>query len=572
MKVLSRNFRRALVFVAPYWRRLAFLALLSAVNTALSLTLPLLSKSLVDRALIGRDTNWLYLMVALFAASAVTGYLLTAVTGLQYTAVSADVLFDMRLVLYRHLHRLSPRFYAERPLGDILSRVNNDVGDIQRVASESLFSWVGNALYLIGSVAAMCWLDLRLTLVGAVVMPFAIWALVRTRGTLGRHIQRVRETSAQIGSFLIETLQAIRLVVISNAQEREVARFRTRNNEFVRALMSMQLWSYVTGGMPGLILSAGYAIVLVYGGQRVIVGTLSLGTFVGFMAYYMRLFQPVQAMMGLYTSFATVKVSLARVYELLDTRPEVVEPLLPVALDVVAGEVALRNITVDLGRGPILKSISLVATPGQTVAIVGPSGSGKSTIADLLVRLIDPDQGVVSLDGCDLKRLSLLDVRRHVALVDQTPILFHATITENIRYARPHASNDEIVDVARAAGVDEIVARLPQGMDTIVGERGAALSAGERQRVALARALLLNPKVLVLDEPTAALDPAMEQQVWAGYERVMRGRTTILITHNIGLAAAADRVIVLGDKGIIEQGRPEELRSFQGVFAELSEK
>jgi ATP-binding cassette subfamily B protein len=339
--------------------------------------------------------------------------------------------------------------------------------------------------------------------------------------------------------------------------------------------MSMQLWSYVTGGMPGLILSAGYAIVLVYGGRRVIVGTLSLGTFVGFMAYYMRLFQPVQAMMGLYTSFATVKVSLGRVYELLDTRPDVVDPLLPVALgDValgdIAGEVALRNITVDLGRGPILKSISLIARPGQTVAIVGPSGSGKSTIADLLVRLIDPDQGVVSLDGCDLKRLSLADLRRQVALVDQTPILFHASIAENIRYARPDASSEEIADVARAAGVDEIVARLPEGIDTVVGERGAALSAGERQRVALARALLLNPKVLVLDEPTAALDPAMEQQVLDGYERIMRGRTTILITHHVALASRADHVIVLGDKGIIEQGKPEELRAIEGAFAELS--
>ncbi len=563
------DFRRALAYLVPYWRRLALVVLLSALNTALSLTLPYLSKTLIDSALIGRSLPALYSTVTLFALASAGGFALTAIVGLRYTRVSADVLFDMRLAVYRHLLRLSPRFYARTPLGDILARVNNDVGEIQRVAAESLLAWVGNVLFLAGSIAAMFWLDPRLALAGVALVPVAAWVLSRTRVALAAHVKAMREASAAIGSFLIETIQAVRLVVTSNAQAREAERFRATNATFVRALMSMQLWSYLSGSAPGLVLSAGYVLVFVYGGHRVIAGTLTLGTFVAFMAYYMRLFQPVQGLMGLYSSLATVQVSLARVHELLDTPPDVVEAPNPDRLSRVRGAVEFDRVSVDLGRGQILKAVSFTVDRGETVAVVGPSGSGKSTIADLVVRLLDPDEGAVRLDGADLRRLSLDDLRRHVVLVEQEPALLHATIEENIRYARPDASEQDVRRSASAAGVDELIARLPEGFRTVVGERGAALSAGERQRVALARALLSNPDVLVLDEPTAALDPVSERQVLAGYEAAMRGRTTILITHHLSLASAADRVVVLGDRGILEEGEPAELQAKGGAFAAL---
>lgn len=566
---MSHEFRRALRYLVPYWRRLALVVLLSGLNTALALTLPYLTKMLVDGALVARDLRVLYWTVVLFAAASIGGFALTAITGLRYTSVSADVLFDMRLALYRHLQRLSPRFYARTPLGDILARVNNDVGEIQRVAAESLLAWVGNVLFLIGSIAAMFWLDERLALVGISLVPIAVWVLARTRATLAAHVKRVREASSAIGSFLIETVQAVRLVVTSNAQEREAARFRAANTGFVNALMSMQLWTYLSGSAPGLVLSAGHVAVFVYGGHRVVTGTLTLGTFIAFMAYYMRLFQPVQALMGLYTNIATVQVSLARVHQLLDTPPDVVEAPIPDRLTRVRGIVEFDRVSVDLGRGQILTAVSFAVPAGETVAVVGPSGSGKSTIADLMVRLLDPDEGAVRLDGIDLRQVSLEDLRRHVVLVDQEPVLFHASIAENIRYARPDASDEHVREAASAAGVDEVIARLPDGFHTIVGERGAALSAGERQRVAIARALLVDPSVLVLDEPTAALDPVSERQVLAGYEHAMHGRTTMLITHHLSLASAADRVVVLGDRGIIEQGRPAELQVSGGAFAAL---
>jgi ATP-binding cassette subfamily B protein len=551
--VPGSELRRAVAYVVPYWRRLAVVVALSGLSTALSLALPYLSKSLIDTALVGRDAGALYRTVALFALASAASFALTAITGLRYTRVSADVLFDMRLALYRHLQRLSPRFYARTPLGDILARVNNDVGEVQRVAAESLLAWVGNLLFLSGSVVAMLWLDVRLALVAFAMVPPSAWALSRVRATLADRVRSVREAGAAIGSFLIETLQGLRLVVTSNAQAREVEAFRRRNAAFVDALMSMQLWSYLSGSVPGLLLSLGYAAVFVYGGHRVIAGTLTLGTFVAFIAYQMRLLQPVQALMGLYASLATVQVSLRRVHELLDAPPDVVERAAPVRLERFHGAVAFDEVTVDLGRGAVLKAASFRVAPGERVALVGPSGSGKSTVADLLLRLLDPDGGRITVDGHDLRDVALDDLRRHVVLVDQEPFVFHATVADNIRYARPDATADEVREAADAAGLGDFIARLPRGWATVVGERGTALSAGERQRIAIARALLANPSVLVLDEPTAALDPATERHVLAGYERVMRGRTTIVITHRMTLAAAADRVLALGADGAIEE-------------------
>ena len=547
--MVSKEFRRALAYVVPYWRRLALVAILSVVSTALSLVLPYLSKTLIDRALLGRNLEALYATVGLFAFSSVAGFAITAFTGLRYTRVSADILFDMRLALYRHLQRLSPRFYARMPLGDILARVNNDVGEIQRVAAESLLAWAGNLLFLIGSVAAMLWLDVRLTAIGIALVPVSVWALTRIRSGLAHRARTVREASAGVGTFLIETLQAMRLVVTANAQARETDRFRQKNTQFVDALMSMQLWSYLAGSVPGLILSFAYAVVFVYGGRRVVENTLTLGTFVAFMAYQMRLLQPVQALMGLYSSLATVQVSLARVHELLDTPPEVVEAPSPERLPFVAGAIEFDDVSLDLGRGPVLRHVSFSVAPGETFAIVGPSGSGKSTIADLLLRLTDPDQGTVRVDGRDVRGVALGDLRRRIALVEQEPTVFHATIAENIRYARPDASDAEVTAAAGAAGLDRFVATLPDGYATIVGERGAALSSGERQRVAVARALVANADVLVLDEPTSALDPATEREVLDGYMRAMRGRTIVVITHRAAVADAADSVFALREAG-----------------------
>jgi ATP-binding cassette subfamily B protein len=569
--LLSPELRRALASVTPYRRQLGAVLLLSLSGTAVALAVPYLTKDLVDRALIGRDLQALRWITLAFGALTAGSFGLNLVSGLIYTKTSASILFDMRLAMYRHLQRLSPRFYARTRMGDIVARLNNDIGEIQRVASETLLAWTGNVLFLCGTLAVMAWLDLPLFVVSIALVPVSAWMLVRYRAAMSARVARVRETSASIGSFLIETLQAMRVVVTSNAQEREVARFRQRNDDFVRALMRMQLTSYLAGGVPGLILSGATAVIFLFGGQRVVSGSLTLGTFVAFMAYQMRLLSPLQGLMGLYASLATVEVSLRRVHEILDCPPEVIEAPDARPLGHARGAIELEHVTVSFDRGtPVLEEVSLTVAPGEHVALVGPSGSGKSTIADLLVRLIDPDSGSVRLDGHDLRALRLADVRRLVMRVEQEPVLFHASIAENLRYVKPEATDADLETASTAAGLADFVSRLPDGLATIVGERGLALSAGERQRVAIARALLADPAVLVLDEPTASLDPATERRLADGLDALMKDRTTIVISHRVQLALEADRAIVLQGARAVQQGRPADLLDDrEGAFALL---
>src|SRR5205807_1190364 len=331
--MFDSDLRRALGFIVPYWRRLALVLALSALSTALSLYLPLLSRDFFDRALIGRDLGTLVRVVSLFAAVSVASFVVNVVSGMRYTRVVADILFG-------------------------------------------------------------------------------IGARVRYRTRLEVEIGKLRQRSADIGSFLIETLQSVKLVVTSNAQEREVGRFRERNAAFIDALMSMQLLSYLSGGLPGLVLSAGTGAVFVYGGLRVINGSITVGTFVAFMAYQMRFLPPLQALMGMYANLATVRVSLRRVAQILDEPVDVIEAADAVDLPPVRGDVEFDEVTVSFGRGgPVLERFSFSVRAGETLAIVGPSGSGKSTIADLLLRLIDPDAGAVRLDGRDLRTVRLADLR-----------------------------------------------------------------------------------------------------------------------------------------------------------------
>jgi len=564
--------RRAFHYLVPYWRRLVLVLTISLISTATTLVIPYLSKDLIDTALVGRDLGALRRIVGWFIALGVLGFALNVASGLRYTRVSAEILFDMRLALYAHLQRLSPRFYARTRLGDIVSRLNNDISEIQRVAAEAALAWVGNVLFLTGSLVMMLWLDWRLAVVALAPLPVSLIALAYYRQRLERRVADLRQRSSDIGSFLIETLQAASLVVASNAQQREQDRFRGLNNAFIDALMRMQRVTYFAGGLPGTVLSVGSAIAFFYGGLRVIDGTLTLGTMGAFLAYQMRVFAPAQALMGLWASLATAKVSWQRVSEILDAPIDVVEAANAVAIRDPRGELRFESVTLGTDRqAKVLDEVSFVATPGQIVALVGGSGVGKSTIAYLATRLLDPDAGVIRLDGRDLRELTLDSIRRHIVLVEQEPTLLHATVEENIRYVRPAASADEVRRAAEMAGIARFIASLPDGYSTVVGERGLAVSAGERQRIALARAFLADPAVLVMDEPTAALDAMAQRQVIDGSRTAMRGRTTLLITHRREVAMAADHVVVLDGARVVDAGPPRQLADRSAAFARLFE-
>ena len=569
-RILDPHFRRALDFVRPYGWALAPVVILSLLGTGLGLVLPYLSKLLVDDALVAQDFDALLNIVGLFVGITAASFLMNVLSGMRYTKVSADILFDMRLDLYRHLQRLSPRYYAKTPLGDVVSRINGDIGEIQRVTAEATLAWLGQLIALVGTVGMLIYLDMRLFFAGLLTLPPALFALLRYRRQLEARVRNLRERSADIGTFLIETLQGMRAVVGANAQEREVDRFRNKNDSFIDALLSMRLFTYLAGGLPGLLLTTGTGIVFLYGGYRVINGATTLGTFVAFMAYQMRLMAPIQGLMGLYSNLATARASLVRVHEIRDSPPEVIEATASKSLPVCKGEVTLEEVHYGFGRGgEVLAGVNLVIPAGQVLAIVGTSGSGKSTIADLLSRQLDPDEGRILLDGNNLCDLFLAQVRRHIVVVEQSPFIFHATVAENVRYARPEATEADVRQAIHAAGLSDLMDSMPEDLNTVVGERGSQLSAGERQRVAIARAYLAEPSVLIFDEATGALDPMSEAAVLSGYDALMRGRTTVLITHRIDLARQADRVVVLKNGRVAEDGRLSDLETRGTAFRDI---
>jgi len=547
-----KEYRRLKPFLAPYASRLGVILGISVLATLLGLTQPYISKLLIDNALRPRDMHALLWVAGLMFGTTVLGFLLNILSSYQYVRVSAAMLFDMRLALYRHLQLLSPRFYAKWRLGDLVSRLNNDIGEVQRVSADTLLSVLSNVVFLAGSVAMMIWLNWRLFLFSVIFVPVSLVTFLRYQRKLMIFTKQLRERGADLGSLFVDTLLGMRTVVTSNAGDREAEKFRERNNAFVDTLLRLQMTSFLSGALPGTILTAATAGVFLLGGWMIIHGTMTIGTLVAFMAYHMRLLTPVQTMMGLAANLASARVSLGRLFEVLDTAPEITERPGALALNSVRGDIAFENVTLRHDRADILSGVSFTIPSGTFCAILGPSGVGKSTLADLLVRLLDPDSGSISLDSHDLRDLPIKDLRDHIGLVDQSPYLFNATIAENIAYARPLASRTEIENAGTAAGLDELIRRLPEGYETKTGERGLALSAGERQRIAIARELLRRPRVLVLDEPTSALDAETEKIVARNLRENLRNSTVIVITHRPALAEIADQVINLREGKVWE--------------------
>jgi ATP-binding cassette, subfamily B, bacterial len=556
MTIPLAQYKRALAYVVPYWRGLLAVMVLGLFSTAVGLVQPYISRLLIDDALLRRNLHALTMIAIAMVVVTVVGFAFNIASSYFYIRLSAETLFDMRLAVYRHLQQLSPRYFTQKKLGDIVSRINNDIGEVQRVCSDTLLSVLSNVLFLVGSIAIMSWLNWRLMLASVALLPVGVFALRHYQGRLTVQTADLRQRSSDLGSFLIENLLGMRLIVASATEKFEAERFREYNSSFIRSLLSMQVLSFLASAMPSTVLTLSTAIVFLYGGKLVIAQQLTIGGLVAFMAYHLKLLSPVQNLLGIYTNLLTGGVSLGRVFEVLDTPVEVKEVATPVPLPATRHAIAFEKVRFHYAHGvPVLRDVSFAIPAGQMCALVGSSGAGKSTLADLLLRFYDPDSGSVSIDGQDIRELRLEDLRQQIAMVEQTPHFFRASIRENIAYGRPDATLEDIRICAAAAAIDTFIQSLPQGYETIMGERGLTLSVGERQRVALARALLRDPKILILDEPTSALDPDSEAAVTGELVNVLRGRTSILITHRMHLVELADMVVVLEDGAITRQSQ-----------------
>jgi ATP-binding cassette, subfamily B, bacterial len=541
---------------------------ISLLSTAVTIAQPYLTKLLIDEGLTRRNFRNLLIFALAMGLCAALSFAIGMLTTFLYTKLSALVLFDMRLAAFQKLQTLSPQFFLRTKTGDIVSRVNNDIAELQRLSSDTLLSLPANILFLIGNAAMMFYLNVRLSLVGTALLPLAVWAMRRYQGRLRSQVQTLRECSSEIGSFLVEAILGMRVLVGMDAGHRKNQEFRDRNDRFVRSLLAMQITSFLAGALPGAVITLSVSLLFLYGGNLVIRGVITLGALVAFMAYHGRLLSPVQSLMASYSALITGSVSLRRVFELLDRPTEVIDNASALPLENVQGRVRFERVTFGYeGRDEVLKEVSFEIPSRAASVLVGVSGSGKSTIADLLMRFYDPKYGSVYLDGRDLRDLRLSDLRNVVAVVEQTPFFFHSSIRDNLLMAAPDATSDDLDLVARQAGIETLIRSLPDGFETMLGERGLALSAGQRQRVAIARALLRKPSVLILDEPSAALDPQAEFALGETLNRLPSNCTVLVITHRPAFLSWADFALFLEDGRIIESGEPRKLLAVDSALS-----
>jgi ATP-binding cassette subfamily B protein len=521
---------------------------LSLAATGIALAQPYVTRLLIDRGLIERQPAVVLrlaaLMVALVAASTALGW----VNLRAYTTVSARILFGMRERTYRHLLALSPDFHARTGAGELIARLDGDIAELQRFGLDSLLTAVNALIALAGTLAILAWMSGPLALIALVLLPAQLAYLRLARPRVEQATRRLRERSTAISRFLVDTLTEAKFIQAAGGAERETARLGGLNAAMLEALVEQQRVGFLAGGVPGLLGTLGTAAVFVVGGYVVAEGRLSVGTLIAFTVYLARAAGPAQSLLGLYVAWQRARVSIDRVGALWRERPAVASPAEPVALPEAArGEIRFEGVGFRRGELPVLQGIDLAVPAGSKVGLLGPSGAGKSTLVDLLVRHYDPDAGRITLDGIDVRRLDLADLRRRIAVVSQELALLPISIAENIRYPDPHVPDETVRLAARRAQADGFIEALPEGYDSVIGYRGLTLSGGQRQRLAIARALVRDPLVLVLDEATNALDAAAERSVIGEIDTLFAGRTRIIVTHRAEALEDVDLLLELGE-------------------------
>ena len=569
--------RRMLALFRPYRGRLGAVLALIGLSAGLGMISPFLLRGVLDEAIPNQDTTLLAeLVVGMIAIAIATGALGVAQTLLSNT-VGQRVMHDLRAAVYRHLQRLSLAFFTRTRTGEIQSRIANDIGGVQSVVTSTATSIVSNVTTVIAAATAMFLLDWRLALAALGLLPFFIW-LTRRVGQERRRITSVRQGRLADISALIEESLSVSGILLGKTYGRspELAeRFDRESADLadleVRSRMAgrwrMASVQIAFAAMPALIyLVAGLSIA--GGGEAITIGTL-----VAFTTLQTRLFFPIQSLLSVGVDVQSSLALFERVFEYLDMPVEIDERDGAVELDPAAvhGDVEFDGVGFRYsGDGDeILGGVDIHVPANTTLAVVGETGSGKTTLAYLLARLYDVDLGAVRIDGTDVRDLTHASLAAAVGLVSQETYLFHASVLDNLAFARPGASDEEIAAAARAAQIDDLIASLPDGYETIVGERGYRFSGGEKQRIAIARAILRNPPILILDEATSALDTETERAVQEALDTLSRGRTTIAIAHRLSTIRNAEQIAVVADGGIAELGTHEELLDLGGRYAAM---
>ena len=565
-----KNYKRLLIYIKPYLKRLIAAIICIVLAAGANLYVPWIIKDMIDKVLADKDMG----LLNIISIGIVVVFLFRGIFyfGQSYLVsyIGQRVIIDVREVMFRKFQRMPMAYFDKHQTGETMSYITNDVAAIQAALVDNLIELFTESSILIGSIVMMLYLDWKLTLLTLVVVPMVGYCMrifgkkIKANGTV------IQERMADITSMLQESISSIRVVKSFVREDYEIDRFNQQNElNFQAALKNVQLNSLLT---PTVEFLAAIAVTLIvwFGGYEVINGIMTAGSLVAFLTYAVNLANPVKRLSRIYGRMQKAMAAIDRIFYVLDLEESITDKPDAKILPPVKGHVSVENVSFSYdGIHAALENVSIEVKPGQMIAFVGPSGAGKSTIANLIPRFYDVNDGAIKIDGFDIRDVKLNSLREQIGIVPQETTLFSTTVMENIRYGRLDATDDEVIAASIAANCDEFIKQLPNGYQTMIGERGLNLSGGQRQRLSIARAILKNPRILILDEATSALDTESEKIVQSALDDLMVGRTSFVIAHRLSTIFNADEIFVIEHGHICEHGSHEELLKLGGVYANL---
>jgi len=534
---------------------------------------PFLLKVAIDNHIVRGDLAGLTYISLILIAVYLTNWFSEYVRTYEISWLGQNMVNDIRTGLFSRLQDLSFSFYDRSEAGRIISRVTNDTDTLSMIFVQGIVTLFSDILTLLGIIVVMLWLNVSLTLVTLIVIPLLLLSTWLFQTRLRRAYRETRKKIAQVTSKLQESISGIREIQSFTREKDTMEVFRQANVENLQA--NVQAGRIFALLMPviQIIGAIGTCAVLWYGGILTAAGGITLGTLVAFLAYVTQFFQPIVNLTTFYNTIQSAMAAAERIFETMDTTPEIVDAPNAIELSVVESKISFQNVTFSYNlKDPVLRSIDVTVESGQTLAIVGPTGAGKSTIVRLLSRFYEPQSGTITVNGYDIRDVTIKSLRRQMGIVLQEPFLFSGTIKENIRYGKLDATDEEVANISKLVGAHEFIASLPDRYETEVGERGRRLSMGQRQLVSFARALLHDPPILILDEATSSLDPYTELKIKKGLEVLLKNRTSLVIAHRLSTVRKADNIIVVNDGRIAEQGNHRELMRKKGLYSRLYNK